>query len=164
MRSRSFARLPSTSWAARCNRSPSQQLQEKRRPFEAASFLVTSPILRVGGEHRFSYDDLWMIMSDPLIARSVVLRAYHHDQVYLILGSAIAAVGLLPVSFSVLRRRFDPARILVLAVRRAVWHSPGDVAPASAGSWPAGSHSSSSECSRSSGSLYPSPPSCFLGH
>jgi sigma-B regulation protein RsbU (phosphoserine phosphatase) len=48
-----------------------------------------------------------MYIPDPQFARSDVLQAYNHAQIYQFLGAAIITVGLLAAAFSFLRRRFD---------------------------------------------------------
>lgn len=48
-----------------------------------------------------------MLAPDPQFARSEILRAFNHDQIYLFLGVAIMTVGLLSAFFTVLRRRLD---------------------------------------------------------
>ncbi|MBV8675266.1 MAG: PP2C family protein-serine/threonine phosphatase [Acidobacteriaceae bacterium] len=45
---------------------------------------------------------------DPQFTRSEILRIFDRAQIYIVLGSAIATIGLLAAAFSVLRRRFDP--------------------------------------------------------
>jgi sigma-B regulation protein RsbU (phosphoserine phosphatase) len=51
---------------------------------------------------------LEMFVSDPQFARSDVLRMFNHAQVYLFLGAAIIAAGVVSGLFALLRRRFDP--------------------------------------------------------
>lgn len=47
-------------------------------------------------------------MPDPQFARSVFLRIFDQNQLFLLLGAAITTVGLLASAFSLLRRRLDP--------------------------------------------------------
>lgn len=47
-------------------------------------------------------------MSDPQIPRSVVLRIFNEDQIFLLVGATITTIGLLAGGFSLLRRRLDP--------------------------------------------------------
>ena len=49
-----------------------------------------------------------MVSPDPQFARSAVLQAFNHDQIYLILGAVITTIGLIPAFFSLMRRRFEP--------------------------------------------------------
>ncbi len=49
-----------------------------------------------------------MLAHDPQFARSDVLQIFNHAQIYIVLGAAIATIGLLAAAFSGLRRRFDP--------------------------------------------------------
>jgi sigma-B regulation protein RsbU (phosphoserine phosphatase) len=49
-----------------------------------------------------------MMPTDPLLARSEVLRIFNHYQVYLCLGAGITTIGLLAATFFLLRRRRDP--------------------------------------------------------
>ena len=45
---------------------------------------------------------------DPRYTASQILRAIHHDQLYLFLGAAFVTVGIVAAAFSLLRRRLDP--------------------------------------------------------
>jgi sigma-B regulation protein RsbU (phosphoserine phosphatase) len=46
--------------------------------------------------------------TDPQVARSVVLRIFNQNQIFLLVGAAIMTVGLLAAGFALLRRRLDP--------------------------------------------------------
>jgi sigma-B regulation protein RsbU (phosphoserine phosphatase) len=48
-----------------------------------------------------------MYVSDPQLTASQVLRTFHHDELYLFLGAAFTALGLLSVAFAFLSRKFD---------------------------------------------------------
>ncbi len=48
-----------------------------------------------------------MLPTEPVFTRSAVLRIFYPSQVYLLLGAAIATIGLLAAGFATLRRRFD---------------------------------------------------------
>jgi sigma-B regulation protein RsbU (phosphoserine phosphatase) len=48
-----------------------------------------------------------MYVGDPQLTASQVLRTFHHDELYLFLGAAIVAVGLLSLAFAFLSRKFD---------------------------------------------------------
>jgi sigma-B regulation protein RsbU (phosphoserine phosphatase) len=50
---------------------------------------------------------MFLILDAPLTANEV-LHAFHHDQPYLILGSAFTTVAVIAICFCVVRRRFDP--------------------------------------------------------
>jgi phosphoserine phosphatase RsbU/P len=45
---------------------------------------------------------------DPRYTASQIVRAIHHDQLYLFLGAAFITVGIVAAAFSLLRRRLDP--------------------------------------------------------
>jgi sigma-B regulation protein RsbU (phosphoserine phosphatase) len=47
----------------------------------------------------------------PELTADQVLQAFQRDAVFLFLGAAIVAVGLVAAAFSVIRRKFDPALI-----------------------------------------------------
>jgi sigma-B regulation protein RsbU (phosphoserine phosphatase) len=49
-----------------------------------------------------------MMVPDPQYARSVVLRVFNQSQVFLLVGAAITAIGLIAGGFALLRRRLDP--------------------------------------------------------
>jgi sigma-B regulation protein RsbU (phosphoserine phosphatase) len=49
-----------------------------------------------------------MMNPEPEFARSEVLRIFNESQLYIIIGSAIATMGLIAAAFSLLRRRRDP--------------------------------------------------------
>ena len=49
-----------------------------------------------------------MLLIDPQLTASQVLRAFHNDEPYLFLGAAFTTFGLIAIAFSVIRRRFDP--------------------------------------------------------
>jgi sigma-B regulation protein RsbU (phosphoserine phosphatase) len=49
-----------------------------------------------------------MYAADPQLTASQVLRTFHHDELYLFLGSAFTTFGLMSAAFSFLRRKFDP--------------------------------------------------------
>lgn len=49
-----------------------------------------------------------MFLADPQFARSDVLRMFNHAQIYLFLGAAIVAAGVVAGLFALLRRRLDP--------------------------------------------------------
>jgi len=53
------------------------------------------------------YHSLGMILLDTQLTASEVLRAFHHDEPYLFLGSAFTTVGFVSIGYCVLRRRFD---------------------------------------------------------
>ncbi|WP_433966285.1 PP2C family protein-serine/threonine phosphatase [Tunturiibacter gelidiferens] len=48
-----------------------------------------------------------MYVSDPQLTASQVLRTFHHDELYLFLGAAFTAVGLVSIAFAFLGRKFD---------------------------------------------------------
>ena len=48
-----------------------------------------------------------MVLLDPKLTASHVLRVFHHDEIFLFLGSAFTTVGLVILAFLVIRRRFD---------------------------------------------------------
>ncbi|WP_433984722.1 hypothetical protein RBB78_09430 [Tunturiibacter empetritectus] len=48
-----------------------------------------------------------MYVGDPQLTASQVLRTFHHDELYLFLGAAITALGLVSIAFAFLSRKFD---------------------------------------------------------
>jgi sigma-B regulation protein RsbU (phosphoserine phosphatase) len=48
-----------------------------------------------------------MYVGDPQLTASQVLRTFHHDELYLFLGAAFTAVGLVSIAFAFLGRKFD---------------------------------------------------------
>jgi sigma-B regulation protein RsbU (phosphoserine phosphatase) len=48
-----------------------------------------------------------MYAGDPQLTASQVLRTFHHDELYLFLGAAFTALGLMSAGFSFLQRKFD---------------------------------------------------------
>ena len=48
-----------------------------------------------------------MYAADPQLTASQVLRTFHHDELYLFLGAAFTALGLVSVAFAFLSRKFD---------------------------------------------------------
>ena len=48
-----------------------------------------------------------MYRHDPQLTASQVLRTFHHDELYLFLGAAFTALGLVSVAFAFLSRKFD---------------------------------------------------------
>jgi sigma-B regulation protein RsbU (phosphoserine phosphatase) len=48
-----------------------------------------------------------MYASDPQLTASQVLRTFHHDELYLFLGAAFTALGLVSIAFAFLSRKFD---------------------------------------------------------
>ncbi len=49
-----------------------------------------------------------MCLIDTQLTATEVLRAFHRDEPYLILGSAFTTVGVVSIGYCVMRRRFDP--------------------------------------------------------
>ena len=49
-----------------------------------------------------------MLMIDTQLTASEVLRAFHHDEPKLILGSAFDTVAVIAIGICVIRRRLDP--------------------------------------------------------
>jgi phosphoserine phosphatase RsbU/P len=45
--------------------------------------------------------------ADPQLTASQVLRIFHHDELYLFLGAAFTALGLVSIAFAFLSRKFD---------------------------------------------------------
>jgi len=45
---------------------------------------------------------------DPQLSASQVLRAFHHDELYLFLGAAFTTLGLVSIAVAFLGRKFDP--------------------------------------------------------
>jgi len=60
------------------------------------------------GGHRMLYHPFAMNLIDVPLTATQVLRAFHHDEPYLILGSAFTTVGVIAIGFCIMRRRFDP--------------------------------------------------------
>jgi sigma-B regulation protein RsbU (phosphoserine phosphatase) len=48
-----------------------------------------------------------MYAGDPQLTASQVLKAFHHDELYLFLGAAFTTLGLMSAAFSFLQRKFD---------------------------------------------------------
>jgi sigma-B regulation protein RsbU (phosphoserine phosphatase) len=48
-----------------------------------------------------------MYAADPQLTASQVLRTLHHDELYLFLGAAFTALGLVSIAFAFLSRKFD---------------------------------------------------------
>jgi len=48
-----------------------------------------------------------MYAADPQLTASQVLRTFHHDELYLFLGAAFTALGLVSIAFAFLSRKFD---------------------------------------------------------
>src|SRR5258708_16263652 len=48
-----------------------------------------------------------MYVGDPQLTASQVLRTFHHDELYLFLGAAFTALGLVSIAFAFLSRKFD---------------------------------------------------------
>src|ERR1700741_4657377 len=48
-----------------------------------------------------------MYAPDSQLTASQVLRTFHHDELYLFLGAAFTALGLVSVAFAFLSRKFD---------------------------------------------------------
>jgi sigma-B regulation protein RsbU (phosphoserine phosphatase) len=48
-----------------------------------------------------------MYAVDPQLTASQVLRTFHHDELYLFLGAAFTALGLVSIAFAFLSRKFD---------------------------------------------------------
>ena len=48
-----------------------------------------------------------MYLPDSQLTASQVLRTFHHDELYLFLGAAFTAFGLISVAFAFLSRKFD---------------------------------------------------------
>ena len=48
-----------------------------------------------------------MYAGDPQLTASQVLRTFHHDELYLFLGAAFTALGLVSIAFAFLSRKFD---------------------------------------------------------
>jgi sigma-B regulation protein RsbU (phosphoserine phosphatase) len=48
-----------------------------------------------------------MYAADPQLTASQVLRTFHHDELYLFLGAAFTALGLVSIVFAFLSRKFD---------------------------------------------------------
>jgi sigma-B regulation protein RsbU (phosphoserine phosphatase) len=48
-----------------------------------------------------------MYVGDPQLTASQVLRTFHHDELYLFLGAAFTALGLVSLAFAFLSRKFD---------------------------------------------------------
>ncbi len=55
---------------------------------------------------------------DAQYSSSQILRAIHHDQLYLFLGAAFVTVGIVSAAFSLLRCKLDP-----LLLWLALWPS-----------------------------------------
>ncbi len=53
------------------------------------------------------YHSLAMVLADSQLSAAEVLRAFHHDEPYLFLGSAFTTVGVVSICFCFIRRRFD---------------------------------------------------------
>jgi sigma-B regulation protein RsbU (phosphoserine phosphatase) len=58
---------------------------------------------------------LAILAIDTQLSSGEVLRAFHHDEPYLFLGSAFTTVGAVAIGFCVLRRRFD-ALLISMAI------------------------------------------------
>src|ERR1700690_4031820 len=56
-----------------------------------------------------------MVLIDTQLSASEVLRAFHHDEPYLILGAAFSTVAIVAIGYCVLRRRFD-ALVIWMAI------------------------------------------------
>src|ERR1700722_6705430 len=56
-----------------------------------------------------------MYVGDPQLTASQVLRTFHHDELYLFLGAAFTALGLVSIAFAFLSRKFD-AMLFLLAL------------------------------------------------
>jgi phosphoserine phosphatase RsbU/P len=56
-----------------------------------------------------------MVLIDTQLSASEVLRAFHHDEPYLMLGSAFSTVAIVSIGYCVLRRRFD-ALVIWMAI------------------------------------------------
>ncbi len=64
---------------------------------------------------RMIYHSFAMVLIDSELTASQVLRAFHHDELSLFLGSSFVTVGLIIGGFLIIRRRFD-ALLFWLAV------------------------------------------------
>lgn len=49
-----------------------------------------------------------MLLAEPQLTANEVLRAFHRDEPYLILGAAFTTVSAIAIGFCAVRRRFDP--------------------------------------------------------
>src|SRR5579859_382489 len=56
-----------------------------------------------------------MLLAEPQLTAGEVLRAFHQDEPYLILGAAFTTVSVIAIGVCVIRRRFD-ALLVWLAV------------------------------------------------
>jgi len=56
-----------------------------------------------------------MVLIDTQLTASEVLRAFHHDEPYLMLGAAFSTVAIVSIGYCVLRRRFD-ALVIWMAI------------------------------------------------
>jgi sigma-B regulation protein RsbU (phosphoserine phosphatase) len=53
------------------------------------------------------YHPFAMCLIDTQLTATEVLRAFHRDEAYLILGSAFSTVGVVSIAYCIMRRRFD---------------------------------------------------------
>ena len=57
------------------------------------------------------YYQIAMLLIEAQLTANEVLRAFHHDEPYLFMGSAFTAVGVVAIGLCIIRRRFDPLLI-----------------------------------------------------